>query len=514
MSVEILLVLLAGVIALLVVLLLSLSANWSIMTILAAVSPQPVTTIIHFSQMWALGSVPRIWGRASNPLLHPVTLLVLGYALAALVATDWSQRPAFAVGPAIAALSIVAAIALADANRAAGRDMLLVTVRLCAPLMCVQSLSTIVFQLFDDVKETYLHSAFAGWLIGDQARLLFTTLRNNVTDPTKSGGLLFVNANRASMVMAAVALCCWAASYRSRLARDRAAALICFAGALSTGSKTAVILAVVLPLLAFLLPYLLAPSRSQLQLAGALILVPLVSLGAAQVASRATDFTTNATEATEARDALWTAASAAFADSPFRGLGWGGWAPLWSASAERGELPATLQPHNFLIWAWANTGLLGALCLAGLHLILIVAALGRIRRAADAREGHVASFELAALLWMLLHGMYDNTEYFGTEHTIPLFAMLVVNSFRPKPDADGARPGTRGRAGSTMQRPRTREATRTTATQVSRGARSGRATVPLRSSRPAALGTRSKHGRSTGPWPSRASRPEQDGTVS
>ena len=70
--------------------------------------------------------------------------------------------------------------------------------RWSAPVLVVQAMSTVLFAVSPLIESQYLHSPSATALLGDAAARLYTDLPNNVIDPAKSGGVLFVNGNVAS----------------------------------------------------------------------------------------------------------------------------------------------------------------------------------------------------------------------------------------------------------------------------------------------------------------------------
>ncbi len=203
----------------------------------------------------------------------------------------------------------------------------------------------------------------------------------------------------------------------------------------ATGSKTAVILGVALIPLVFLLPALLR-KRSLLAWAA---LVPIL-VAASQIAPRIWESIEGADKAVGEREVLFAAAREYFAREPILGLGFGGWFDNWSAvTGFFGPFRATLPPHNFLIAEWANAGIIVALLVALIMLNLVFAYFRLIRQAPSVRLALGASAQACAVLWIIGHGLYDNTYFYGVPNLIPIFAVLVVQTFKPNTDETGKR---------------------------------------------------------------------------
>ncbi|MFJ3958955.1 O-antigen ligase family protein [Arthrobacter sp. NPDC090010] len=365
---------------------------------------------------------------------------MLVYALA----STWSPKPSQSIAVVITAFATVGAIIMAHTSEDSSRtDLLRVTMWIIAPIALAQSLATILFLVNPVVEDSYFRSKVFEFLLGDEARYLFTTLPNNVTDPEKSGGLLFVNGNKASMVMAVWGLVYFSLWLRKRSFFMVATTVVCMTGSVFTGSKTAIILCAIIPASFLLIPAVIRlrknPAGMVFSIAGLGVLA--AALGA--LAGTASDLLNRADEAATARVGLWSAAAGYFQQSPLLGLGFQGWSLHWAQDAASYGLRDNYQPHNLLIWNWANAGLLAPILILLVFIFFGLYYVKAIARANSRREALALSFELAALVWMFAHAMFDNTELFGTSHTLPVFALLaarastVVTSQIPGSLADG-----------------------------------------------------------------------------
>jgi hypothetical protein len=135
-------------------------------------------------------------------------------------------------------------------------------------------------------------------------------------------------------------------------------------------------------------------------------------------------------EAFVGRTAIWGFGWQSFLDKPILGLGYGGWDAGFPAYATAHGLYRSFPPHNMLLGAWATTGIAGlVLTLAFFVLVFRVVARGLSGRIPI--DQRFAAFAGAALAWVFVQGMGENTDVFGDIHMIPVVALLLVHLIRP-----------------------------------------------------------------------------------
>ncbi|MGO2151168.1 MAG: O-antigen ligase family protein [Microbacterium gubbeenense] len=263
-----------------------------------------------------------------------------------------------------------------------------------------------------------------------------TTLTNfqNVLDPTKAGGV-FLNGNTASLFFAVVACVSAWAMVRGRLRVLHAiTAVSAIAAIVATGSKTALLLLVGLPLLALLIAFAVRRPR-----AGAITGSAIIAAGvAAVVAVLAIRPSLLSSGTLSDRFTLWRMVADAFPDHFFLGFGFGNWrdhiVDEWT-SYFPGVATQIWPPHNLILQAWVDAGIVALiLTLAIVALPLI----GSVRRIGEARRDPLfggrsigTGIVFVALAWVLLHGMADTTFFAGDNHTLPFVALLSAVALTP-----------------------------------------------------------------------------------
>ena len=226
-------------------------------------------------------------------------------------------------------------------------------------------------------------------------------------------------------------------------------AVVSVAALVATGSKTALVLLVGLPLLALYIGW--AVRRP---LAGTIVGVVGVIAAAASATFLLVTRPELLTSSTLGdRLGLWRMVAASFPERWFAGFGFGNWRfhiveewPFYFPGVATQVWP----PHNIFLQAWTNAGIISLVLVVALMFVPIVAALrrmGEARRGAEstpARRGAanrssaplwsplLGSAAIArgavfvALAWILLHGMADTTNYAGDNHTLPFAALLTA----------------------------------------------------------------------------------------
>ncbi|MER7275129.1 O-antigen ligase family protein [Dactylosporangium sp. NPDC000244] len=287
------------------------------------------------------------------------------------------------------------------------------------PFVMLQSLLVALFRLFPAVEDAYFRSVAGVFAGQNTVGGLFDVNRNNVLSPLKSGGV-FVNANVAGLFLGVSAMAAIAVWTRTRRRTELVAAVAALAGVWFTGSKSGQMFSVVLPAAAIVALHFrkLAPAvRRTLLIAGGVLAAAFIAV----LALAGGPFAVAVRETFVQRTDIWGYGAEAFAEHPLLGLGWGGWQQGFAAyAAAHGIYNPNFPPHNVLLAAWAATGL------AGLALTLLVfGAMLRLALRAMKRERAFAVWAGAAIVWMTVQAMGENTDVFGEIHLIPVLALLL-----------------------------------------------------------------------------------------
>lgn len=301
---------------------------------------------------------------------------------------------------------------------------------IASPFVLLQVALTIAFRFFPMIEAGYYASSIANFFSEPNVNQMMLGLPQNVSDTTKSGGFL-LNGNIASLLLALIAcayLYSFARARRRLLAAVSVAALL---GCLATGSKTALVLMIVLPVLAVVWAVLFKHRRTALALLAGLVVV----LGALVIflASTGSSLFTTSVTTFGVRGRIWALAGHGFSQHPILGLGYGGWADYLvdnaSAVFDPGRGLQDFPTHNFIIQAWADGGLVLALLVTVASVFPIVSALHGLRT----QKYALVSFNFAkrlvlvvAVVWIFAHSFADTTGFFGENHTLPIFALLVA----------------------------------------------------------------------------------------
>ncbi|MEN3609490.1 O-antigen ligase family protein [Plantactinospora sp. ZYX-F-223] len=296
------------------------------------------------------------------------------------------------------------------------------------PWVLLEAGLVVAFRLLPGLEDAFLHS-IGGYFAGQNTvAALFGDNPNNVLDPAKAGGV-FINANVAAMFLGINGLAAFALAALTGARRVRVVGVVALVAVLFTGSKSATVLVVALPAAAYGFHRLRRYATPVLR---RYLLIAAVPVGAA-VALLLTlnrGFLDAMLEAFVGRAAIWQFGAEAFRDSPLLGLGYGGWNLGFAAYADEHDIWRVFPPHNILLGAWAVTGIAGLL----LTVAFFVATFRLVARllAVDgqARQVYVVCVG-AALAWILVQGLGENTDIFGDIHLIPIVSLLLAYLIRP-----------------------------------------------------------------------------------
>ena len=291
----------------------------------------------------------------------------------------------------------------------------------------VNSVAIIVFRLYPEIESSFLASESAKIFINPNVLESYNLLfNNNVKDLAKSGGF-FVNANVAAVF---TELAFYAAMISSRYKtglRWRLVGLMHLAAIVETGSKSAIIILVLLvPFLAVTLRiYQIPKSQSR----AILILTAVLSFAALLTAlyflTVGTDFVDDTQLNSQRRNIIFTFAANEFLKSPILGQGFGGWAITffsygynWRSMGLNESMPA----HNLFIILWSQSGILAAVLALMIIVTLFKMMIGEFRAGTSA---FVAGSLMAMLASVVIHSMGDNFSLFSEPHIQAPLAIMM-----------------------------------------------------------------------------------------
>jgi O-antigen ligase len=408
---------------------LTLRRRLAVTTVLNALQGffPPFTSSVSFGLIWTLALAPVALLQSRQQLRQRVVILVAGVLVSEIVAGIWSPDLSIWRIRLLETLAFGIALILAFELKARGHSAMKLVLTASTPWVLGQAISVVLFRLFPALEGMYLHSWAAGFLVGSSATDLYSGGFNNVLDPTKSGGFLFINANVASMLAGMYLMAYLWAWLTSRSTLSGVMAICMGVSILFTGSKTGIVLLAGLGLLVGF-SFLLTRSRRPWSFLAVLLAILLVGgFGGANFLRQDSSGLGAQTDATWGiRMKLWTVAARFFQQDPILGLGFGGWTARLKPLVKTVGLDRIYPPHNFIIAMWGESGMITVAVVLVILGYLLVGGVQRIRSSETGREAIASAAILAIVVWSTLHGMADNTTFFGTIETAALFAAAVT----------------------------------------------------------------------------------------
>jgi O-antigen ligase len=411
------------------------------LTVLALALPQVYllprgTTDVALSTVVAVLLIPTVavwcWRNPDSRLVRSGLLYcVIGLVVIRLLALSWSPDAGSARQPIVIMLQFaVVLVVMANALRE-DPGLIRRLTRVYWPGVIAEAVMVVVFRFLPGVEHAYLKSV-AGFFMGhNTAAALFGANRNNVLDPAKAGGV-FVNANVAAMFLGISGLAACAIYLVTRQRFVLVTAIVALGVVPLTGSKSATALAVVFPAAVLGIYHWrrsLTPRVRRYALigggvavvAGVLVAVVTGLLGASM-------------DALLQRTEIWAFGAESFVRHPILGLGYGGWEDGFVEYAKAHGMWRTFPPHNLVLSAWSTTGIVGLLLTLAVLAITARIVIGALR--ANARDPLAVLWAGAALAWVWVQGMGENTDVFGSIHTIPIVALLTIRLLHPGSEED------------------------------------------------------------------------------
>lgn len=232
-------------------------------------------------------------------------------------------------------------------------------------IMLISSASIVLFRFNISIEASYWRSFLSDILINPNVMsgIRDGSIRNNVFDPEKSGGLLFINANTAGMLSGMTFFATVATLGQKRkspifwltLAVHCAAVLCC-------GSKASLAVIVLAPAFAWYVYRIFSVRSTTVRLIMVYIL-PFIGASIWAFKVIVLDGLTYFKESNDTlavRSIIWEHAWDEFLNSPVFGQGYGGWAKSFLGVGSSAGISDTYPPHNAIIILWSQSGLIAA----------------------------------------------------------------------------------------------------------------------------------------------------------
>ncbi|MEV1288030.1 O-antigen ligase family protein [Micromonospora sp. NPDC049679] len=356
--------------------------------------------------------------------LFRVLVALLAVRLLALV---WSPEPRAGLQSIVLLGQFIVTLMLMWEAVRQDPDLLRHVQRVYWPWVALEAGLVILFRVQPAVEAMFLRS-IGGVFIGENTIAdFFGDKPNNVFDVAKSGGV-FINANVAAMFLGVSGLAALAVASVTHTRWVRLVGIAALVSVPFTGSKSATILALALPAIAFGVTRMNRAAtvvrRHPLILAGSLGMAVVLLLYAAN-----RGLLVALSEALLGRTVMWGFGAKSFQDTPILGLGYGGWDAGFTPYAADYGLHRSFPPHNLLLAAWSSTGIPGLV----LTVIFFALAFWLFVRGLSRRftcDKSFVSYAGAAVGWILIQGMGENTDIFGEIHLIPIVSLLIAYLIR------------------------------------------------------------------------------------
>jgi O-antigen ligase len=301
--------------------------------------------------------------------------------------------------------------------------------KLYASVSLVQSIFAVTFRAFPGIEALFFHSSLGSSVINPNG--LREALQSTVAVPVfsfdKAGGLLLYpnGAGLWGFANACIALC---AAQHGRKPVWYGIAIVHLASTIACGSKASIVLLLATPVFTMML---FVGGLSRRTKPATLIAALVAAIGATllfsvlMLSDEPGAMVSDMSTTLDSREVMWTFAREKFAESPFVGLGFGGWSDQyrhWAAAQGYRGMEADLPPHNGFIYIWSESGLVAVL-LAVVASASLLWMTYRARMAPGARMISACAF--ASYFWLLAQSMGENWNIFGESHTQAAVALML-----------------------------------------------------------------------------------------
>lgn len=381
---------------------------------------------ISLSLFFSLSLLPAFIKNAKTMFRVEVMLLFIAIVTIQTLSIFWSSDRVFGLKTIIWLISflflLVAVYSLGIDSIEMVENILLIMMI----LLSMQAFSVMLFRVSPVIENIYWNSRIVGFFIEPDTikGLLDNSIRNNVLDNSKSGGLFFINSNIAATYLGMSALLLYGLAKLKHKYLLIIIALVLWVSVFFTGSKAGSVLAICLPIIG----WLISNSRYKVLAIGvtAIMLVEVVNLvmllGFSDI--RLIDLVNDFSKTLLIREKIWNYGLLAFMQSPLLGQGFGGWAAGYSSYAVRMGISQAFPPHNTFIFLWSQSGVI-AMFLGFLFMIAVVKISIK-----SYFSGKISIFTWGvcfglASLWLFIQGMGENFGIVGEMHILVLFAISL-----------------------------------------------------------------------------------------
>lgn len=233
---------------------------------------------------------------------------------------------------------------------------------------------TVVFRIIPAVKIAYLSNPIRSLFINPNTVESVVGNHINVTDVAKSGGYLFFNGN----TNAALNMMCLGISICLIQGRGKPSALffcaIFLAAIIASGSKSALLVSGAVIVIAMILYYLRTSRHLAVFTVGSIILSIVLVLFVFGVFDAVLQgkFSQETAHTSGYRIGLLQVAVILFKENPILGVGFGGWQKRLASYADFYGLSPEWPPHNSIVLAWSQSGILSVAVLIALFVYILI----------------------------------------------------------------------------------------------------------------------------------------------
>jgi O-antigen ligase len=310
---------------------------------------------------------------APSSIDRRVMLMALLYMATLLVSIAWSPSfSAWANGVVYQSLFFIGLFSFQsmknnDARRSAIRLFLLAA--------SANAIVTVIFRIIPALKMAYLSTSVRALFINPNTVESVLGKNINVTDVSKSGGFLFINGNTGAafnMMCLGMSICLMQGSNKRG---PLLLATIFLSSIVASGSKSALLVSVAVIVIAAALYFLRTNRFLPLLVVGAIVVSIALVLFSSGIFDKvaAGKFSQDTAQTSSYRVGLLQVAGILFRQNPILGLGFGGWERKLPSYADFYGLSPEWPPHNSIVMAWAQAGLLSALVLIALFGYILTA---------------------------------------------------------------------------------------------------------------------------------------------
>lgn len=371
-------------------------------------------TIPLFSLLGGLAAWTRLRRLPTSPSARALTNALIFGGLTSLVAILWSSDGVAAFTTSLRWLALASLVLLAlDVVYHEGISGITRMLVWLSPIAIVQAATTIYFRVNPQAEDSYYNSGLARFFLGDAAPALFTEKGwNNVRELERAGGILFVSVNRAALVMGIMFLLYLGLWLYSKRVLPLVLAILLAVAIVASGSKSGLVLLVIMPLFAFIAAAMTQTRNVAFRLVILLVALIFSSIGSQVFLNVADDFVTSSEKTLVPRYVLWGQAIKAIGENPILGLGFGGWQERWEA----GQVEANFlyrPAHNWLLQAWLDGGLIYAAANVVLAVVTVAITFRALIASRNVGEARFIALASSTFLWSYIHGTLDNTPIFA-----------------------------------------------------------------------------------------------------